>query len=189
VSSATAYRKKKDGLLTIEELPDVVGDALGELIAGRFVPMTPTGRPHARTEVRLAARLETFVTEHGLGEVYTGEVGILIRRNPDTLRGADIAFVSKQRLVNVSPDGFLDVAPDLVVEIISPSDRWTDVMEKIDDYFAIGVSAVWIVNPKRSQISIYRSATDVNLYQSGAVVSGEPELPGFTLSTSDIFPA
>jgi Uma2 family endonuclease len=96
--------------------------------------MTPTGRSHARTEVRLAARLETFVTEHGLGEVYTGEVGILIRRNPDTLRGADIAFVSRQRLVNASPDGFLDVAPDLIVEIISPSDRWTDVMEKIDDY-------------------------------------------------------
>jgi Uma2 family endonuclease len=187
VSSATAYRAGKDGLLTIEELHDVVGDVPGELIAGRFVPMTPTGRPHARTEVRLATRLETFVSEHGLGEVYTGEVGVLIGRNPDTLRGADIAFVSKQRLVNASPDGFLDVAPDLIVEIISPSDRWTDVMEKIDDYFAIGVSAVWIVNPKRSQISIYRSATNVSLHEAGAVISGEPELPGFTLNTSDVF--
>lgn len=189
MSSTSAYIAAEGDLLTVEALPDVVGDAPGELIAGRFVPMAPTGRPHARTEVKLAARLEAFVTKHALGEVYAGEVGIVIRRSPDTLRAADIAFLSRSRLERASPHGFLDVAPDLIVEIVSPNDRWTDVNDKIADYFVIGVGAIWIVNPQRGEISIYRSATDVRLYEAGDLISGEPELPGFTLDTADLFAA
>jgi Uma2 family endonuclease len=80
-----------------------------------------------------------FVQEHNLGWVMTGEIGIYTRRNPDRVRGADVVFLSKECWPDRPPKGFLEVAPDLVVEIISPNDRWQDVRQNLAEYFAIGV--------------------------------------------------
>jgi Uma2 family endonuclease len=187
MSIAIAELLETDGTLTIEELADVVGDAPGELIDGRFVPMPPTGWPHARAEVKVSSRLEQFVEASGLGTVLGGEAGIIIRRGPDTVRGADVAYISRERLAQASPDGYLDVAPELIVEIVSPNDRWTDLTAKLEDYFSIGVALVWIVDPRRRRISCYRSPTALALLGPGDTLTAEPMLPGFSLAVSDLF--
>lgn len=115
-----------------------------ELIDGRIIPMSPTGGEHGRLESELAALLREHVRQRRLGWVLAGEAGIYTRRNPDRVRGMDVAFISAARLPRL-PAGFLTVAPELVVEIVSPTDRWSDVQAKVEEYLAIGVDVVWVV--------------------------------------------
>jgi len=187
MSTATAYTLETEHLLTIEELDDIVGDTTGELIDGRFVPMPPTGWPHARAEVKVSSRLAQFAEASGLGTVLGGEAGIIIRRDPDTVRGADVAYISRKRLAQASAEGYLDVAPELVVEIVSPNDRWTDLTAKLEDYFSIDVELVWVVDPHRHRVSCYRSPTELALLGPGDTLTAEPMLPGFELPVSELF--
>jgi Uma2 family endonuclease len=116
-----------------------------------------------------------------------GEVGIYTRRNPDRVRGADIVFLSSKRLTGNLPQGYLDVAPDLVVEIISPHDRWIDIREKITEYFALGVHRVWLVNPRNRTVLVYRSATEMQELAEGDPLVGEGVLEGFALPVETLF--
>jgi Uma2 family endonuclease len=187
MSTASADTLETEHLLTVEELADVAGDRRGELIAGRFVPMPPTGWPHARAEVRVSSKLARFAEVSGLGTVLGGEAGIIIRRGPDTVRGADVAYISNERLAQAAPEGYLDVAPELIVEIVSPNDRWTDITAKLEDYFSIGVELVWVVDPQRRRVSCYRGPTELALLGPGDTLTAEPMLPGFELSVSELF--
>jgi pimeloyl-ACP methyl ester carboxylesterase len=111
-------------------------------------------------EALLGAMLRAFVSEHDLGRVAVGEVGVYTRRNPDTVRGIDVIFISHQRLAQAAPEGYLDVAPELAVEVVSPSDRWSEVMDKLAEYFAVGVLMVWLVDPRKRQIHVsHRTAS------------------------------
>ena len=148
---------------------------------------SPTGGVQGFIEANLGAILHHFVQEHSLGWVMTGEVGIYTRRNPDRVRGADVVFLSSQRWPEAPPDGFLVVAPDLVVEIMSPNDRWQDVRQKLAEYFAIGVQWVWIVEPDNSTVLVFRSITDMRQYGMDALLVGEGVLEGFTLTIASLF--
>jgi Uma2 family endonuclease len=154
---ATIKSPPDTALITGEELLAMGDIGPSELIEGRLVPISPTKPRHGHYEYRLAKALGDFVDQHNLGEVQVGEVGIYVRRNPDTVRAADILFISHERLVQATPDSFLDVAPELVVEILSPDDRWTQVKKKLRQYFDIGVSVVLVVDPKKRTISLYHS--------------------------------
>lgn len=158
-----------------------------ELIDGRIVPMIPTGAEHARVEFRLGSELEVFVRQRGIGWVLGGEVGIYTRRNPDRVHGADIAFISKESAPDGPPEGFLEIAPELVVEIISPGDRWRDVRQKINEYFAISVQQVWVVEPEHCSVLVYRSATEIHTLLESDVLVGEGSLEGFSLPVKTIF--
>nr|WP_256363648.1 Uma2 family endonuclease [Thiohalocapsa sp. ML1] len=85
----------------------------GELVRGRFIEMPPTGHPHASIEANVALELGNFVKQHALGRVMTGEVGIITQYNPDSVRGADVVFISNERLARVQAEGYLDVPPEL----------------------------------------------------------------------------
>lgn len=158
-----------------------------ELIGGRIKYMSPNGWQHGRLESQLNWHLKNFVTTHDLGEVLVGEVGIYIRREPDRIRAADVAFISKKRLETITSTSYLDTAPDLIIEIISPADQWEQVRQKLEDYFAIGVSHVWIVEPKNQTILVFRSPTELKKYEGADVLVGEGVLDGFTLSLDDLF--
>ena len=111
-------------LVTGEELLALGDIGPCELIEGRIVKMSPVGDEHAGYESNFDEYLKAFVRRHKLGKVRVGEVGIYTRRNPDTVRGAEVAFVSTERYAQrKTKAGFLDVAPDLVVEVMSPDDR------------------------------------------------------------------
>ncbi|HEX9945654.1 MAG TPA: Uma2 family endonuclease [Thermoanaerobaculia bacterium] len=158
-----------------------------ELVNGRVVPLPPAGYGHGLVEARLTGRLLGYAEDTRRGEVTSGEVGIYIRRNPDTVRGADIAFISNERLARRKSSSYLDVAPELVVEVLSPDDRWSEVTEKIHDYFAAGVDRVWVLDSKAHKIFTYRSPTEVEQFGEGEVLTDEGILPGFRLVISDLF--
>src|ERR671932_216210 len=106
-------------LITGEELLEMGDIGLCELIDGRIVPMSPTNSEHGFVEFTMGSALEQFVRPRKLGWVMGVEVGIYTRRNPDRVRGADVAFISRQRMPKRPRRAFLEVAPELVIEVIS----------------------------------------------------------------------
>ena len=158
-----------------------------ELVKGEVKRMSPTGRRHGNIEARLAQRLNDFVEQHDLGEVMVGEVGIYTGRNPDTVRGADVLFISHERLENASLSGFLDAAPELIIEIMSPTNKWEEVRRKIEEYFAIGVERVWIIEPENRAVQVYQSRDAVRTLTEDDTLEGEGPLKGFALDLHTLF--
>jgi Uma2 family endonuclease len=179
--------KPRAKLITGEELLAMGDIGPCELIDGRIVRMNPIGRSHAYVAANLSMALNQFVRLHKLGEVLVGEIGIYIQRKPDRIRAADIAFVSTERLAQTTESGYLKTAPDLIVEIISPSDRWRDVRDKLEEYFAIGVHRVWIVEPDNRDVLVYSASTEMHKYGEGDMLMGEGVLDGFTLPVAELF--
>ncbi len=175
------------GVMTGENLFDMGDIGHSELVRGKLAFMSPTGYIHGIVEVDIASVLRDFVRRHKLGKVLGGEVGIYTQRNPDTVRGADVAFISYQRLSKVKSPNYLDIAPELVVEILSPNNRWGEISEKIDEYFAIGVQIVWIADPKHRQIFAYSSPTILQRFKTEDRIGGGTVLPGFSASVAELF--
>lgn len=173
--------------ITGEELARMGDLGPCELVDGRIVPMSPTNWRHGDHVSLITTALRTFVDEHKLGKVLSGEVGIYTRRDPDRVRGADVAFVSTERMAKVASESFLDVAPELAVEVISPGNTWQEMRQKIDEYFAIGVERIWIVEPARRQVLVYRAPNEMSAIDEADRLEGEGLLRGFCLSLSELF--
>lgn len=184
IASSPAVGQK---LITGEELLAMGDIESTELIDGRIVYLSPTSGGHGYEELEVGALLRSFVRPRKLGWVLTGEVGIYVRRNPDRIRAADVAFVSRQRMSTRPKQGFLTIAPELVVEIVSPGDLWEDLQQKIEDYFSIGVERLWIVEPDKKDVLVYRSTTDLAQVRTGETLRGEGILDGFQLSVAELF--
>lgn len=174
-------------LITGAELAELGNLGRCELIEGRIVSMAPTGDEHGGYEGNLYYVLRSFVDRHNLGKVRVGEVGIYIRRNPDTVRGADALFISHERYAQKKSAGYLDVAPELVVEILSPHDSWSEVTQKLRDYFAIGVQLVWVVDPQARMVFAYRSMTEIREFTAADDLPGDEILPGFSVKVAELF--
>lgn len=174
-------------LITGEEFAAMGDIGPCELIDGIIVPMAPAGDEHGNYEGNVYAALREFVRPKKLGKVRVGEVGIYIRRNPDAVRGADVLFISNERYAQRTSSGFLDVAPDLVVEVVSPNDRWNQITEKLRDYFSIGVRLIWLVNPGTRSVFAYRSLTDIREFTEADELPGDEVLPGFSVSVARFF--
>lgn len=177
-----------EALITGDELLAMGDIGPCELVEGRIVPMSPTGFEHGAYETNFSAVLKRFVEANRLGRVVGGEVGIYTRRNPDTVRGVDAAFISHERLAQRQKKrGFLDVAPELVVEILSPDDAWSEVTQKLREYFAIGVKLVWIADPLSRTVYAYRALTDVREFGEADQLTGDEVLPGFSVPVAQLF--
>ncbi len=174
-------------LISGEELYQMPGTDLTELVKGEIVKMSPTGFWHGVIEGKFYRALEFFVEENKLGLVMVGEVGLYTRRNPDTVRGADVIFISHQRLAQVKSQSYLDVAPELIVEIMSPNDAWSEVMAKLEEYFNIGVLTVWVADPDKQQVYAYHALTDVQRYTLEDTLSGGKALPNFSIPVTELF--
>ena len=174
--------------VTGDELLRMPGLNPCELVAGRVVRMTPTNPTHGRIEVNVAAALKQFVRTQNLGVVMAGEVGVFTSRNPDTVRAPDVLFLSHERDAHRRrQQGFLDVAPELTVEILSPTDRPDQVRRKLGEYFAAGVRLVWVIDPATRTVQVHHGRGEPLSLAPGAVLTGEDVLPGFELPVDDIF--
>lgn len=174
-------------LITGDELLDMGDIGPCELIDGRIVPMPPAGEEHGMVEFTLGRKLGNFVEDNQAGRIVGGETGIYIRRNPDRIRGADIAFIARDRVSDKPSAGFLEIAPDLVVEVTSPNDRWQAIRKKLEDYFSIGVQWVWLVEPENRAILVYRSMSDVIVLNEDDMLRGEGALEGFEIPVKSVF--
>ncbi len=178
---------EQNRLITGEELYRMGDIGPAELVRGEIVRHMPTGHPHGLIENIIGALLYLYLQGRKIGYALTGEVGIYTQRNPDTIRAVDIAFISNERYRQLSTSGYLDQAPELVVEIMSPANTWSEIHEKLAEYFGIGVKLVWVVDPQLEQVHVYRAMDDVTLLQKEDVLTGEDVLPGFEAALADIF--
>ena len=175
-------------LITGDELYQMPGVGSCELIDGRIVPMSPTGDAHGGIEGNFYSALQSFVRQLKLGKVRVGEVGVYIRRDPDRVRAADVLYISNERYAQRKrKQGYLDVAPELVVEILSPDDTVQDMNQKLRDYFSISVRLVWVADPATRLVMAYRSLTDVREFKETDMLTGDDVLPGFAVPVATLF--
>ena len=178
----------QDKLVTAEELYHAPDSELTELIDGRIVRMEPTGSEHGDIEYQVGKAIDSYAEPRKLGRVQVGEVGIYIHRNPDRVRAADVLFISLERYAQrQNKRGYLDVAPELIVEILSPDDRALEVTQKLRDYFSIGVRLVWVIDPEQRIVYAYRSLTDVRAFTDSDTLTAEEVLPGFAVPVASLF--
>jgi Uma2 family endonuclease len=179
----------QERLLTAEEffsMPD--DDNRYELVQGRLVCMAAAGGLHGKIVSRVDQRLRNFVEAHGMGEVCTAETGFRLARNPDTVRAPDVAFVKGERIpAEGVPEGFWPLAPDLAVEVVSPSDRFDDVMSKVQEYLHAGTQLVWVLHPRTQTVMAYRPTGEVRLLRGQDELSAEDVLPDFRCRVEEIF--
>lgn len=175
------------GSFTVEDLARLDdGAARYDLIRGELIKMNPAGFRHGNIALRIGRYLDEFVEKNRLGMAAGAETGFKL--GPDTVLAPDAAFVRTDRLPPESDwDGFIPVAPDLVVEIVSPSDRARYVMDKVMEYLDAGVRLVWIVEPRRRTVAVYRADHAGRVLTKSDTLDGEDVLPGFSLAVSELF--
>lgn len=159
-----------------------------ELVRGEIVRMSPAGGRHGKIANWVATLLTLHVRAEKLGVVYAAETGFYTQRHPDSVRAPDAMFVSNERVAQIGdPAKYLDVAPDLAVEILSPDDTWDQAEAKAGEYLRAGVRLVWIVSPEHRTVSIYRPSSEQVLLNLDDMLTGEDVLPGFAVPVSEIF--
>lgn len=159
-----------------------------ELIQGELHEMTPGGGFHGYLHSEIASEIRAFVKAHGLGRVVGAETGFLISQNPDTVRAPDAAFVTHAMWdAQVKPEGFLEGAPALAVEVVSPNDRFKEVQTKAMQWLEAGTVLVWVVEPEERTVTIYQQDKSARILKTGEILTGDPVLPGFRLSLAELF--
>jgi Uma2 family endonuclease len=167
-------------------------DRRTELVRGRLVFSEPPGFAHGRVIARVTTALVNHVREREratgrrVGDVAAGEPGCWIERDPDTVRAPDVAFVAADRLLGSSVIGFLDGAPTLAVEVLSPTDRAGAVGDKVAQWLAAGTALVWVVDPERRCARVHGGDGSVTTVASDGTLVGDAVLPGFALPLRDV---
>lgn len=182
MSALTAER-----VWTANDLLQMPGDARFELIQGELIPMPPPpGGEHGYRTLTLAARIQVYVEDHDLGYCFAAETGFKIAENPDTVKGADFAFVAKNRLPEGVPAKHVPLAPDIVLETRSPGDSKSDVASKVKLWLQAGVRVVWTLDPGAKTLTIHRPDSAPQTLAAKDTLREEDILPGFSLSLARV---
>ena len=185
----TAKTPAKQKLLTADDLLRLYGKGVrGELIRGVLYETMSAGVNHGKIVVNLTIELGAFVKPRRLGSLMASDTGIILERNPDTVREPDIAFISAAKMpLGMDIPGYSEAVPDLVVEIASPSDSRREVNAKIQMWLSYGVRLVWAVFPTTRTIKSHpHHGAPTTLTETDALDGGDV-LPGFTCKVSAIF--
>ncbi len=175
--------------MTADEFLNMPDDGmLHELIRGEVTTMPLPGGRHGEIALEIGRLIGNHVKAHRLGKTYAAETGFLIERGPDTVRGPDVSFVRQERLVEITnPDKHVPFAPDLAVEVVSPSDRSAEVAEKVEAWLATGARMVWVVEPRYRTMTIHVAGLENRTLTAEDTLQGGEILPGFTCKVSDFF--
>jgi Uma2 family endonuclease len=150
--------------------------------------MTPAGFGHGAIVANVTGPLIQHVKAGNLGVVCGAETGFRVGSNPDTVLAPDVAFVLRERLPSSgAPAGYWPGAPDLAVEVLSPSDKVFDVDAKVAAWLEAGTLAVWVVNPHRRVVTIHRAGAEPRTLSDSDTLAGDDIVAGFRLAVADIF--
>jgi Uma2 family endonuclease len=178
-------------LLTVEEFlalcerPEYADRQL-ELDEGRLIVMPPAGELHGRQCAWIVALLMDYARRAG-GAVLCNDPGLLLSRDPDTVRAPDLAYYRENVRLEEIPPGLAKRLPDLVVEVLSPSDRLGMVMRKVQQYLRAGIAMVWVVDGESRNVTVYRTGREPRVLEENEALDGEEVLPGFTCAVSELF--
>ena len=159
-----------------------------ELVRGRLVFRKLNSAQHGWIAGNVFAALYNFVRAIDAGVVFMTNTGVILERDPDTVRGPDGMFLSKHRIPSDGiPEGYLTSAPDLAFEIVSPEDRFSELTEKVESYLAAGTRLVWVIDPNTERAHVFQQGRNVISLDHSQPLSGEDVLPGFLLKVADIY--
>ena len=170
--------------ITAEEL-FWMGPGSRELVRGKVIEMTPGGADHGEIGVRIAAEVLMHARHHDLGRVYGSDTGFTLFRGPDTVRAPDVAFVRKARAGRTRK--YFEGSPDLAVEVLSPSDRASELRERLRDYFAAGTLLVWVLDPATRTATVHRPNGSSQEIGPEGGLDGEDLLPGLRIDLAPLF--
>ena len=176
-------------LMTAEEfavLPNPRDGSQQELVKGEVVIMPPPQARHGIICSRIDRRLGIYVEENNLGWTTSNDTGVILERDPDTVRGPDVAFWSIARQPEL-PAGYFEIPPDIAVEVLSPTDRRRDVREKIREYITLGVRLVWLIDPETRTVTVYLGTIRGTELDESDTLDGGEVLPGFAVPVSYLF--
>jgi len=175
--------------MTAEELLSLPNDGYRyELVKGELRKTPPADFEHGVRGIELTWRLAQYVRINELGRVTAAETGFKIAIDPDTVRAPDIGFVRADRITEKElPKGYFPGPPDLAVEVVSPNDTFPEVEDKVMEWLMAGCAMVWVVNPGRRTVTIYRSFTDIRILTEDDVLDGAEVIPGFQCIIADLF--
>ena len=160
----------------------------GELVRGEFIPKMPVGEEHGAIVGNLVGYLWLSVRPNRLGRIVASDSGVRVESNPDTVREPDIAFISSERRPRgTSVPGYTEIPPDLVVEVVSPSDRQPAINDKAKMWVDAGVRLVWVLWPETKMIEIHRPGGSVVTLRENDALTGMDVIPQFTCPVRDIF--
>ncbi|MCS6918384.1 MAG: Uma2 family endonuclease [Fimbriimonadales bacterium] len=160
-----------------------------ELRRGQVREYMPAGGRHGLVAVRIGAELAQAAQRARAGVAFAAETGFVLQHGEtESVMAPDAAFVRYERLPEEGvPSGFCRFAPDLAVEVVSPNDSYTDVREKVGDWLAGGVQAVWVVDPQRRTVEVWRADGSVQSLTEDAALEAPDLLPDFRLLVRDLF--
>jgi Uma2 family endonuclease len=159
-----------------------------ELVAGHIIDMPSPQTPHGQVVFNLAFLLKTYLKQHDVGRAWGAESGLITSREPDSVRGMDAAFCSYARWPKETPQrGYAEIAPELVIEVMSPEDRWPRVLKKITEYFDAGVLVVCTVDPELKTVQIHTDGSSARVLRVEDTFELPNILPGFSCRVSELF--
>jgi Uma2 family endonuclease len=174
-------------LLTAEELERVeLPGKSTELFRGRLIVREPPSTHHGAIAGKVAYLLGSHVYRNKLGLICGQDTGFRIESDPDTVRAPDVAFLSRQQAEQIRPTGYAQLAPDLAVEIVSPSDRTGELLTKVGQWLDAGSKLVWVIDPARARAVVYRANGDVMVISADGQLEGEDVLPGFRCGLAEV---
>lgn len=159
-----------------------------ELLDGTLSLRPLDGYHHGVICAQIGGIIAGPVVAQNLGHVVAAGTGFLLRRNPDHVRAPDCAFVAAGRLASGSdPIGYAELAPDFVVEVISPGDTAAEVQERVDDWLRTGTAVVWAAYSSLKEVVVWRGVGVAERKSGDEELDAEPAIPGFRCKVSDLF--
>jgi Uma2 family endonuclease len=172
---------------TPEDLLRLSGDDRFELVQGQLVSTEMSGLA-AFIAYHVAWHLGNVVRPAQLGTLFTSDASYqCFAEAPDRVRRPDVSFIHRSRMQPEYLQGHIPVPPDLAVEVVSPNDLFYDVRQKVGEYLRAGVRLVWVVNPVKEEVDVYRANGTSVLARAGDCLEGEDVIPGFRCPLADIF--
>lgn len=177
--------------ITADDLAQLeASDQHFEVVREQLKELTMAGELHGAIEANLLIALGSYVKTHQLGRVYPGDTTFILEGDAThiiTARMPDVAFVARDRLKTQDRDEFYVQAPNLAIEIISPSERVGEIEAKLQDYLKAGVQQIWQVYPDAKRVMIFTPHQATRIYEAGQVISGGELLSGFEIAVDETF--
>ncbi len=173
--------------LTIEEFSRLPGDCeRHEMNAGELITMPPPKSTHTLIALAVLELLQAYLKQHTLGRAIP-EAGYVLSRDPLTIRQPDVSVLSKARIDATLQNEYFEGAPELAVEVISPSDSAEDVEIKVEQYLRFGAKQVWVLYPNTKHVHVFYGARRGMLLDESQTLEGGELLPGFSAKVADLF--
>ncbi len=162
-------------------------DKMFELDRGEVVEMPPPGELHGTICAWVASLLWQFAVRRGRGRVTSNDTGLVVNRDPDTVRGVDVMFFDASAPLSGVEAGYPRSIPAVAVEVLSPTDRWGQVQLRVKQYLAFGVPLVWVIDPMDFTVTVFRPGEMQRVLEESDELTGNGVLPDFTCRVADLF--